>query len=72
MKVTALHLWSIFTPKSGANAKEREGRMHFGVAQRFAALIAGVRQTSLKLRAEASAGLLRSVRGYAGLWQATA
>ena len=67
MKVTALHLWSIFTPKSGANAKEREGRMHFGVAQRFAALIAGVKQTSLKLRAEASAGLLRSVRGYAGL-----
>ena len=67
MKVTALHLWSIFTPKSGANAKEREGRMHFGVAQRFAALIAGVKQTSLKLRAEASAGLPRSVRGYAGL-----
>ena len=67
MKVTALHLWSIFTPKSGANAKEREGRMHFGVAQRFAALIAGARQTSLKLRAEASAGLPRSVRGYAGL-----
>ena len=72
MKVTALHLWSIFTPKSGANAKEREGRMHFGVAQRFAALIAGVRQMSVKLRAEASAGLPRSVRGYAGLWQATA
>ena len=67
MKVTALHLWSIFTPKSGANAKEREGRMHFGVAQRFAALIAGVRQTSLKLSAKASAGLPRSVRGYAGL-----
>ena len=67
MKVTALHLWSIFTPKSGANAKEREGRMHFGVAQRFAALIAGARQTSVKLRAEASAGLPRSVRGYAGL-----
>ena len=67
MKVAALHLWSIFTPKSGANAKEREGRMHFGVAQRFAALIAGARQTSLKLRAEASAGLPRSVRGYAGL-----
>ncbi len=41
--------------------------MHFGVAQRFAALIAGVKQTSLKLRAEASAGLPRSVRGYAGL-----
>ena len=41
--------------------------MHFGVAQRFAALIAGVRQTSVKLRAEASAGLPRSVRGYAGL-----
>ena len=41
--------------------------MHFGVAQRFAALIAGARQTSLKLRAEASAGLPRSVRGYAGL-----
>ena len=57
MKVTALHLWSIFTPKSGANAKEREGRMHFGVAQRFAALIAGVKQTSLKLSAKASAGL---------------
>ena len=72
MKVTALHLWSIFTPKSGANAKEREGRMHFGVAQRFAALIAGVKQTSLKLRAEASAGLLRSVRGYAGLWRGIA
>ena len=69
MKVTALHLWSIFTPKSGANAKEREGRMHFGVAQRFAALIAGVKQTSLKLRAEASAGLPRSVRGYAALWR---
>ena len=67
MKVTALHLWSIFTPKSGANAKEREGRMHFGVAQRFAALIAGVKQTSLTLRVEASAGLPRSVRGYAGL-----
>ena len=67
MKVAALHLWSIFTPKSGANAKEREGRMHFGVAQRFAALIAGARQTSVKLRAEASAGLPRSVRGYAGL-----
>ena len=98
MKVTALHLWSIFTPKSGVNAKEREGRMHFGaaqrfaasiagvkqtslklnakerekrmhfdVAQRFAALIAGVRQMSLELRAEASAGLPRSVRGYAGL-----
>ena len=72
MKVTALHLWSIFTPKSGANAKEREGRMHFGVAQRFAASIAGVKQTSLKLRAEASAGLLRSVRGYAGLWRGIA
>ena len=67
MKVTALHLWSIFTPKSGANAKEREGRMYFDVAQRFAALIAGVRQTSLKLSAKASAGLPRSVRGYAGL-----
>ena len=72
MKVTALHLWSIFTPKSGANAKEREGRMYFDVAQRFAALIAGVRQTSLKLSAKASAGLPRSVRGYAGLWQTTA
>ena len=72
MKVTALHLWSIFTPKSGANAKEREGRMHFGVAQRFAALIAGVRQMSLKVSAKAAAGLPRSVRGYAGLWQATA
>ena len=69
MKVTALHLWSIFTPKSGANAKEREGRMHFGVAQRFAALMAGARQTSVKLRAEASAGLPRSVRGHAGLWR---
>ena len=69
MKVTALHLWSIFTPKSGANAKEREGRMHFGVAQRFAALIAGVKQTSLKLSAKASAGLPRSVRGYAALWR---
>ena len=69
MKVAALHLWSIFTPKSGANAKEREGRMHFGVAQRFAALIAGVKQTSLKLSAKASAGLPRSVRGYAGLWR---
>ena len=67
MKVTALHLWSIFTPKSGANAKEREGRMHFGVAQRFAALIAGVRQMSVKLSAKAAAGLPRSVRGYAGL-----
>ena len=67
MKVAALHLWSIFTPKSGANAKEREGRMHFGVAQRFAASIAGVKQTSLKLSAKASAGLPRSVRGYAGL-----
>ena len=63
MKVTALHLWSIFTPKSGANAKEREGRMHFGVAQRFAALIAGVRQMSVKLSAKAAAGLPRSVRG---------
>ena len=72
MKVTALHLWSIFTPKSGANAKEREGRMHFGVAQRFAALIAGVKQTSLKLSAKASAGLPRSVRGYAGLWRGIA
>ena len=84
MKVTALHLWSIFTPKSGANAKEREGRMHFGVAQRFAALIAGARQTSVKLSAKAcrriasqcpggmqvcSAGLPRSVREYAGLWR---
>ena len=49
MKVTALHLWSIFTPKSGANAKEREKRMHFDVAQRFGASIAGVKQTSLKL-----------------------
>ena len=67
MKVTALHLWSIFTPKSGANAQEREGRMHFGVAQRFAASIAGVKQTSLKLSAKASAGLPRSVRGYADL-----
>ena len=72
MKVTALHLWSIFTPKSGANAKEREGRMHFGVAQRFAALIAGVKQTSFKLSAKASAGLPRSVRGYAGLWRGIA
>ena len=72
MKVAALHLWSIFTPKSGANAKEREGRMHFGVAQRFAALIAGVKQTSLKLSAKASAGLPRSVRGYAGLWRGIA
>ena len=41
--------------------------MHFGVAQRFAALIAGVRQMSLKLSAKAPAGLPRSVRGYAGL-----
>ena len=41
--------------------------MYFDVAQRFAALIAGVRQTSLKLSAKASAGLPRSVRGYAGL-----
>ena len=41
--------------------------MHFGVAQRFAALIAGVRQMSLKLSAKAAAGLPRSVRGYAGL-----
>ena len=46
--------------------------MHFGVAQRFAALIAGVRQMSVKLRAEASAGLPRSVRGYAGLWRGIA
>lgn len=37
--------------------------MHFGVAQRFAALIAGVRQMSLKLSAKAAAGLPRSVRG---------
>ena len=51
MKVIALHLWSIFNPKSGANAKERERRMHFGVAQRFAALIAVVKQTSLKASA---------------------
>ena len=43
--------------------------MHFGVAQRFAALIAGVRQMSLKLSAKASAGLPRSVRGYAALWR---
>ena len=57
--------------------------MHFGAAQRFAASIAGVKQTSLKLRAEASAGLPRSirgmqacgaglprsVRGYAALWR---
>ena len=64
---TSLHLWALFTPKSGANAKEREGRMHFGVAQRFAALIAGVKQMSLKLSAKAAAGLPRSVRGYAGL-----
>ncbi len=49
MKVTALHLWSIFTTKSDANAKEREKRMHFDVAQRFGASIAGVKQTSLKL-----------------------
>ena len=49
MKVTALHLWSIFTTKSGENAKEREKRMHFDVAQRFGASIAGVKQTSLKL-----------------------
>ena len=46
--------------------------MHFGVAQRFAALIAGVRQMSLKLSAKASAGLPRSVRGYAGLWRGIA
>ena len=46
--------------------------MHFGVAQRFAALIAGVKQTSLKLSAKASAGLPRSVRGYAGLWRGIA
>ena len=72
MKVTALHLWSIFTPKSGANAKEREKRMHFGVAQRFAASIAGVKQTSVKLRAEASAGLPRSVRGHTALWRGIA
>ena len=69
MKVAALHLWSIFTPKSGANAKEREKRMHFGAAQRFAASIAGVRQMSLKLSAKAPAGLPRSVRGYAALWR---
>ena len=41
--------------------------MHVGVTQRFAALIAGVKQTSLKLSAKASAGLPRSVRVYAGL-----
>ena len=46
--------------------------MHFGVAQRFAALIAGVRQMSLKLSAKAAAGLPRSVRGYAGLWRGIA
>ena len=46
--------------------------MHFGVAQRFAALIAGVRQMSLKLSAKAAAGLPRSVGGDAGLWQTTA
>ena len=46
--------------------------MHFGVAQRFAALIAGVRQMSLKLSAKAPAGLPRSVRGYAGLWRGIA
>ena len=46
--------------------------MHFGVAQRFAALIAGVRQMSLKLSAKAVAGLPRSVRGYAGLWRGIA
>ena len=63
MKVTALHLWSIFTPKSGANAKEREGRMHFGVAQRFAALIAGVRQMSLKLSAKACRGIASQCPG---------
>ena len=72
MKVTALHLWSIFTPKSGANAKKREGRMHFGVAQRFTASIAGVKQTSLKLSAKASAGLLRSVQGHVALWRGIA
>ena len=43
--------------------------MHFGVAQRFAALIAGVRQMSLKLSAKAPAGLPRSVRGYAAFWR---
>ena len=69
MKVTALHLWSIFTPKSGANAKEREERMHFGVAQRFAALIAGAKQTSLKVRAEASAGLLCRAKGHVAFWR---
>ena len=37
--------------------------MHFGVAQRFAALIAGVRQMSLKLSAKAAAGLPRRVKG---------
>ena len=46
--------------------------MHFGVAQRFAALIAGVRQMSLKVSAKAAAGLPRSVRGYAGLWRGIA
>ena len=61
MKVTALHLWSIFTPKSGANAKEREGRMHFGAAQRFAASIAGVKQTSLKLDGVTARGREKAV-----------
>ena len=72
MKVTALHLWSIFTPKSGANAKKREKRMHFGVAQRFAASIAGVKQTSLELSTKASAGLLRRAKGHAALWRGVA
>ena len=61
MKVTALHLWSIFTPKSGANAKEREKRMHFDVAQRFGASIAGVKQTSLKLDGVTARGREKAV-----------
>ena len=43
--------------------------MHFGAAQRFAASIAGVKQTSIKLSAKASAGLSRRAKGYAGLWR---
>ena len=61
MKVTALHLWSIFTTKSGANAKEREKRMHFDVAQRFGASIAGVKQTSLKLDGVTARGREKAV-----------
>ena len=67
MKVAALHLWSIFTPKSGANAKEREGRMHFGVAQRFAAQDCLAVSRGIQL---CSAGCSRNVGWFRAMYRA--